>query len=375
MGTPPYLCLPSHSMSYEREFPNYRQQIRKALPAEYFKPDPKQYLWFLFHFSVIGACLFALSQHFNPWVAPLLVLILGHSYGCLGFLGHDVLHGGTIKNLFWRDLLGGIAFSPFFISPKLWRRWHNADHHTHTQVRGVDPDHLFTIDDYKNNPVLKFLYRLSPLARNLVIFSSFTYRMTQQQLRMVILYTLSSKVPTVEKVIIWTQLLVQCGAWVGLTYAVGGWPMVLWGYGLPMLVANTMVISYIATNHFLNPLGDERDVLATSLTVTLPKWLSWLDPFHAHFGAHVAHHLFPQSAAKHSRAIEAKAEELFPDRYHSLPLFTALKMLWNTPWIYEDDKTLIDPQRNLRTPTLGSGLEDEIPEHNKHHQKSRATLR
>ncbi len=362
-------------MPYEREFPNYRQQIRRALPAEYFRPDSKQYLWFFVHFGVIAACLWALSQHFNPWLAPLIVLVLGHSYGCLGFLGHDVLHGGTIKNLFWRDVLGGIAFSPFFISPKLWRRWHNADHHTHTQVRGVDPDHLFTIEDYKHNPVLKLLYRLSPLARNLVIFSSFAYRMTQQQIRMAILYTMSAKVPTLEKVIIWSQLLAQVGFWVGLTYAIGGWSLVLWGYGLPMLVANAMVISYIATNHFLNPLGDERDVLATSLTVTLPKWLQWLDPWHAHFGAHVAHHLFPQSSAMHSRAIEAKAAELFPDRYHSMPLFTALKMLWNTPWIYEDDQTLIDPQRGIRVATLGSGLEDEIPEHPKHQKGGKATLR
>ena len=48
---------------------------------------------------------------------------------------------------------------------------------------------------------------------------------------------------------------------------------------------------------------------------------------------------------------------MWPDRYHSLPLFTALKGLWNTPWIYEDKETLIDPQRQIRTKTLGRGLD------------------
>jgi fatty acid desaturase len=339
----------------ERTIPNYRQQIRKALPDQVFKPDYKNLIWFPVHFSSLGFGFWALTNHFSYWTAPLIALVMGHSMGCMGFLAHDIMHGGSIKNLFVRDFLGGIGFSPFAISPLLWRKWHNADHHNNTQIKGVDPDHLFTIEEFKDNPVLKALYLLHPLLRNIVIFGSFTFRMTQQQLRMLVIYLRDRDTPVAEKFGMFAQMLVAATAWIALTWSLG--PQVfVWGYVVALMVANALVISYIATNHFLNPLADERDVLATSLTVTLPKRLKWLDSWHQYFGAHVAHHLFPGASANNIRLIEAKAEELFPDRYHSMSIFRALQLLWQTPWIYEDNETLYDPVRDERTKTLGHGL-------------------
>jgi fatty acid desaturase len=59
---------------------------------------------------------------------------------------------------------------------------------------------------------------------------------------------------------------------------------------VPVLVANAIVMSYIATNHFLNPLTETNDPLANTLSVTAPRWLERL---HLQFGYHVEHHLFP----------------------------------------------------------------------------------
>lgn len=339
--------------------PNYRQQLRKVLPDHYFRPDPWPLLWIPFHFAVIGLCFWALSQHFSWWLAPICALVIGHSFGCLGFLAHDVGHGGTVRPLWARDFIAFLCFSPFFIAPKLWRRWHNAEHHGHTQVEGVDPDHLFTMEHYAENKILQALYRLHPVARNLVIFGSYTFRMTQQQIRMLITYLRSPLVPGGEKALMLGQGLAQLGLWVGLTAWLG--PNVLvWGFLIPHLVGNALVISYISTNHFLNPLGDAKDVLGSSLTVTLPGWLKWLDPLHNYFGAHVAHHLFPQASPRHARAIEAKIQEMFPDRYHTMSIFRALKMLWDTPWVYENGTMLVDPHRGEKHPTLGHGLEERV---------------
>lgn len=356
-----------HSSGPARTVPNYRNAVKKALPPEVFAPDYGNLVWFPIHAAIIAMGFFLLRDHFTWWSAPLIALALGHTYGCMGFLAHDICHGGTIKRLWLRDLLSGIAFSPFAIGPYLWRRWHNADHHNNTNIEGVDPDHLFMIDEYKHNPVLKFLYRIHPLARNLVIFSSFTFRMTQQMLRMAIVYLRSPKSTSRDRFTILWQLLVPYALWIGGTLALGT-QVFWWGYAVPMLVANAMVISYIATNHFLNPLADESDVLATSLTVTLPRWLAWLEPWHQGFGAHVSHHLFPQVSGRNGRIIEAKVAELFPDRYHSMPLFRALYLLWNTPWVYEDRVTLIDPHREIRSGTLGHGLESGGKAGKAHHR-------
>lgn len=338
--------------------PNYRNQVKKALPAHVFQPEYKNLLWYAFHGGILAGGLYLLTAHFSFWTAPFIAIVMGHAFACLGFLSHDVAHGGSIKNLVLRDLIAGIGFSPFAIGPYLWRRWHNADHHNNTQVEGIDPDHLFTMQDYKHNPVLRWLYRLSPLARNLVIFSSFTFRMTQQTIRMLITYLISPKSTNRERLVLLAQWILPVAGWVALTLFLGT-QVLIWGYLIPLMVGNAIAISYIATNHFLNPLADERDVLATSLTVTLPKGLRWLDPLHSYFGAHVAHHLFPQAPSRSARIIEAKVAELYPDRYHSMPMHKALKLLWNTPWIYEDNETFVDPYRDLRTKTLGHGLKHD----------------
>lgn len=339
-----------------RSIPNYRQQIRKALPEGYTKPHTGNLWWFPVHFAFIGVSLYLLTNNFSWWLAPILSLVIGHSMSCLGFVAHELAHGSSIQNPFWRDALAWVAFSPLAIGPHLWKRWHNSDHHNNTNVEGIDPDHLFTIEDYKHNPVLKFLYTLSPLLRNIVIFSSFSYRMTQHSTGMLVTYLKSPKSTGSAKMTMLVQWAACYALWIGGTLALGT-QVFWWGYFVPLLILNAIVICYIATNHFLNPLADERDVLATSLTVTLPRWLEWLDVWHSRFGAHVAHHLFPQASSRYARQIENKASELFPDRYHSMPITTALRLLWNTPWVYEDKETLIDPRRQVRSKTLGTGLE------------------
>lgn len=335
--------------------PNYRNPVKKELPAEYFKPDLSSLFWFPVHAAIIGTSLWLLHGHFSWWLAPILSVVIGHSFACMGFVAHDICHGASVRNPILKDFLTMVGFSPFGIGAYLWKRWHNSDHHNNTQIEGIDPDHLFTMEDYKNNAVLRGLYKLSPFARNVIIFSSFSYRMTQQTLRMMVTYLRSAKTSNYHRLVLLLQFVLPVACWVTLTSLLGS-QVFWWGYFFPLLVGNTIAISYIATNHFLNPLADERDVLATSLSVTLPKPLQWLDSWHSHFGAHVAHHLFPQAPARYGRRIEEKVAELYPDRYHVMPMTTAFKLLWATPWIYEDKETLIDPHRQLRFKTLGNGL-------------------
>ncbi|MBX3095264.1 MAG: fatty acid desaturase [Fimbriimonadaceae bacterium] len=336
--------------------PRYRQVLRQALPDRLFRPDNLHLLWAIPHILVIAAGIASLTLYFGWW-APLVSLVIGHSFGCLGFMAHEVAHGTAIKSKFLKSLVAGVAFSPFAIGPYLWSRWHNAAHHSHTQHEELDPDRLFTVEEYKNSPVLRFLYRMHPALRNIVIFSSFGYRMSQHNFLVASTYLKSDDYTKAEKFRIVWQFVLPKVLWITGTLLLG-WKVLLFGYLIPLMVANFIVIAYIATNHFLNPLADENDVLATTLSVTLPGWLKWLDPVHLHFGAHVAHHLFPQAPTRFARRIEKEIRKLWPDRYHEMPMHKALKALWDTPWVYaEDGKALIDPQVGRSAPTLGNGLD------------------
>lgn len=342
--------------------PRYRQILRQELPAHYLKADNSHLLWMVLHVGIIGASLWLMTSFFSWWLAPILGLVIGHSFACLGFVAHETCHGGAIKSQKLRHLLTAICFSPFAIGPYLWSRWHNATHHGHTQDVDLDPDRLFLIDEYKDNAVLKWLYRMSPKARNFVIFSFFSLMMTQHNITMALSYLKDPKSTNRDRATILFQFFLPKALWIGLT-AWMGWPILLFGYVMPLLIGNSIVIAYISTNHFLNPLADENDVLASSLSVTWPKWLKWVDVMHLHFGAHVAHHLFPHAPTRHARKIEQKISELWPERYHEMRFRKALKLLGQTPWVYASDgQSLINPETGDTTGTLGQGLINENEE-------------
>lgn len=358
----PFQNATMSNLSGTEAIPRYRQILRQELPAHYLKPDNSHLLWLVLHLAIVGGSLWLMTSFFSWWLAPLLALVIGHSFGCLGFVAHEVCHGGAIKNVKLRHFLAGLAFSPFAIGPYLWSRWHNATHHGHTQDADLDPDRLFLIDEYKENAVLKWLYRMSPKARNFVIFSFFSLMMTQHNITMALSYLKDPKSTTRDRATILFQFFLPKVLWIGIT-AFLGWQVLLFGYLIPLLVGNAIVISYISTNHFLNPLADENDVLASSLSVTWPKWLKWVDVMHLHFGAHVAHHLFPHAPTRHARKIEQKISELWPERYHEMRLRKALKLLGQTPWVYAaDGQSLVNPETGDTTGTLGQGLINENEE-------------
>ena len=130
-----------------------------------------------------------------------------------------------------------------------------------------------------------------------------------------------------DKAVILFQFALPLTIW-AMGTALLGWQVLVFGLLVPILIANFLVICYIATNHFLNPLADEDDVLATSLSVTLPKWLSWLDPL-IDFARTPSHHLFPR---RRQAPAGSKGEcGLWPDRYHSADLHAETP--WDTPWV------------------------------------------
>ena len=81
-----------------------------------------------------------------------------------------------------------------------------------------------------------------------------------------------------------------------LAFLVGPLPF-LFAFGLPLVVANCIVMAFILTNHSLSPLTGVNDALANSLSVTTPRFVEWLT---LGFGFHVEHHIFAAMSTRHA---------------------------------------------------------------------------
>src|SRR2546423_582102 len=123
----------------------------------------------------------------------------------------------------------------------------------------------------------------------------------------------------------------------------------LFGYLVPLMIGNFIVICYILTNHSLSPLTSINDPLVNSLSVTVPAWLARL---HLHFGLHVEHHLFPSMSSAYAPLVREHLRTRWPERYQSLPIHEALGRLATTPRIYASETVLQDPLSGVTAPTL-----------------------
>lgn len=289
------------------------------------------------HLPVIGLGLFALAAGVPLWARFAISLVMGLAFAGLAFVGHEALHGAICRRAWTRRLVGSIGFWPFAVSPRLWVAWHNQVHHGGANAPGRDPDALSTADEYRASVMTRVSNDLQRVSRGvLTLLVGFTIQsahvlalakrrgyLSERNFRRALLATGAALLP-------WLVVL-----------AVLGPGVFFFGYVLPLLVGNTIVMMHIVTNHALRPLDDTNDPLQNSLTVTVPRWFSF---YTLDFGYHVEHHLFPAMSNRHARSVRDELLRLAPERYHSLPLSRALWTVCRSPRLYADRTTLIDPK-------------------------------
>ncbi len=328
----------------------YAREIRPALRSDAFAPARSRLWWLPLHLLLIAAGTVVLAKHWLPWgLAPLLSVLMGASFAGITFLGHETLHGAVVRGKGLRKLVGWLGFSPFVISPRLWVAWHNRVHHGNTNRADIDPDAYPTLAAYGQSRALRFATSLSPGLRRLRGLFSLVLGFSIQSTHMLFAAGQRGFLSRREHALAYAETLLGVALWAAVAYAVG--PLAfLFAYVLPLIVANTIVMSFILTNHSLSPLTTVNDPLANSLSVTLPAWLEWLT---LGFGYHVEHHLFPAMSARHAPALRDLLQQRWPTRYQSMPLSKALLALHRTPRVYKDPKTLVDPRSAKEWPTLG----------------------
>jgi fatty acid desaturase len=339
---------------YERDsVQRYAREVRPYLPAEVFRPVPSRLVWLPVHLAVIVAAAAVVVLAGPPWWGALAcAIVAGHSWGCLGFLAHETMHHAVTRNRTVEKLVGYAGFGIYGLSPTLWVAWHNQAHHGNTGKPVADPDGFGTLRFWEKSRIVRALESFAPGSRRkrsaLFLFMWFS---VHSLLVLVFHSERNGYYARVSRRTVYLESAAMLIFWSAVFALVGPWCF-LFVYVVPVLVANAIVMSYIATNHFLNPLTEANDPLANTLSVTAPRWLERL---HLQFGYHVEHHVFPTVSGRHAPVVRDALRTLYGERYLTMPHARALHLLYARPKVHDGHDALIDPRTRERFAVLAPG--------------------
>src|SRR5215831_5638012 len=317
-------------------------RIRSELPKKAFQPQPQR-AWIvppLLAVIVVGTWF--VSYRHPPWYGSLLIgLAIGQAYACLAFLAHETLHGSVFKSRWKQNGIGYLGFALAGFSPTLWRIWHNQVHHGNTNVPDLDPDSYGTLTRFRKIPLAKFQFKTGIGSGHVASVFFFLYRFSYHAQTVLWMHSahykelfknLNRRRAIFESVLLWCF-------WIALGFALGLRGAV-YAILVPWMVVNSVLMSYITTNHFLRPLTQENEPLLHSMSVTSPRWVDWM---HLNFSHHVEHHFFPAMNWKYTPLVRQKILAYAPEQFLAPPHWKALYWLYRTPRVYQDDTTLVNP--------------------------------
>ena len=321
----------------------WRNALRRELPAHLFRPRPWRALWALPIAAVIAAGTWAVIALPLPLVAAIpLSLAVGNCYASLLHFAHEVGHGAAVRSRWLQNAILALGLAVFWVEPSFWRLWHNCAHHGHTNDPDLDPDSVGTLAAFERAGGWhrRLLLALSPGPGRWLgaRYLFFTFHVHAQ----VVLWSKSRRHPGFARLRRGRAGLYSAALAAGYV-ALGmasGWRGAILAVIVPTMIANLGVMSYIATNHLLRPLATERDSLTTSMSVTAHPVLDWM---HFHFSHHIEHHLFPAMGSDGYPLVRALLQRHAGERYLAPPFGAALVALFRTPRLYADATTLIDP--------------------------------
>jgi fatty acid desaturase len=332
---------------------HYARAVRQHLPVAMFQRTPGRLLWLPLHLGVIVAAATYVVSAAPPWyLAVLCAVVAGHSWGCLGFLAHEAQHHALVKSRVVERLVGYSGFGIYCLSPTLWTVWHNQAHHGNTGKPVADPDGFGTLGFWAKSSVVRALEKVAP-GSGAKRSAAFLFIWFSLHSALVLLFhsQRNNYYARTSRRVVYTESAAMLVFWIAVFLLVGPWSF-LFIYVLPALVANALVMSYIATNHFLNPLTEVNDPLVNTLSVTAPRWLEHL---HLQFGYHVEHHLFPTMSGRHFPTVRDVLVRLYGDRYLSMSHARALHLLYTRPKLHDTHDSLIDPRTLATFNTLAPG--------------------
>ena len=247
----------------------YIHRIRGELPRRAFLPAPKKLARMFMHLgvAVLGYLAFRLTSAIPIYF--LLSIVIGHSLACIAFLAHELAHGAIIKARAPRYAYEFFFWALLLVPATVWRRVHNHTHHVHASTP-KDPDRAFLRSEaspltrwytrifYPNirgcrwNPIIAFHF-IPYIARNVI--ASFYPSVLKP-----VLVPAKPSYATSQHLLIIFELLGIVALQVCIFFLVGrDWLAYLWASPGAYLVTSSVTMTYIFTNHFLNPIAETSD--------------------------------------------------------------------------------------------------------------------
>jgi fatty acid desaturase len=313
----------------------YIAVVRPLLPREAFEPEPRHVVRIAAHLVIIAASYVVLRETGHWWVAVLASLVIGHSQACLVFLAHDLSHNAILKDALPKRVVELVVWGLNLIPPTLWQRVHNQTHHPETNTLR-DTDRTFRPQEATTASWIytRLFYpnRQTPLHHPFVLFHFVTYPLRHLAAALLpgdakpSIVTFKPRYTAAIKRKIVLELTGAIAFQIALWFFLGGsgWRYVL-AVPVPLLVASSVAMIYIFTNHFLNPLCEKADPLIGATSVAVPLLFDWL---HDNNSYHTEHHLFPSMNPRFYPAVSALLAKHFPDRYNRLPIAEAWRRIW-----------------------------------------------
>jgi fatty acid desaturase len=342
----------SHLSNYENMLLNnglrpaaeYRQFLKAHLPEKAFAPSPRKLIPLALHLLIIGCCYCGIRFSDDWCVWFVCSLVIGHGAACIAFIAHEMSHRAVIGNRSICYVFEVILWGLNFISPTVWRRVHNQTHHAHTN-EPKDPDRRFLESEaniftnyytrafYPNNRSLRLnvlvgVHFIPYIVRN-TIAAFYPDGVKPTLVPWKPQYTGSQRITICFEIAATAMLQFAIFCFVG-----GAWQRYLFASPIAIMITSCVVMAYVFTNHFLNPICDSNDPLSSTTSVVVPHCF---DVLHCNFSYHTEHHLFPSMNSKYYPAVSQLLNEHYKDRYHRVSFLQAWKRLWcNEVYVPED---------------------------------------
>ncbi len=332
-----------------------RDRIRTDLPAAAFDLHPRRLVLGIPLVAVIAAGSVAVVGAPLPWYAALPIsMALGVLYASLFFFGHEVGHGAVIRSRRGRSAVLYVTCLIYMLSPHLWLIWHNHAHHGHTNMADHDPDTFGTLEQWSRNPDSQLLARFAPGSGHWLSILYLPLFFTLQSHGVLWLFGTGPAFRRLDRRRAIRDSALMALFWIVM--AVWAGPRgALFAIVIPMLTVNVVMMSYVVTNHMLRPLADGPDSLTTTMSVSTFKLIDWLL---FNFSHHVEHHLFPSMSPRYYPRVRRSLRRHAADRYLAPAHWRAVLLVFRTPRLYVDARTLVRPATGQRI-SLGA-VEDAV---------------